>query len=261
MEMDRRTFARLLASAAALGGVSALMGCQGREAKPEAEVPLPTAGGAARKPVSTARYTGPETWVRSVPGVGPYVSLTFDDGPHPVNTPRLLDLLAREGVLATFFLIGKNVEAYPAVAQRIVAEGHEVGNHTWSHPDLMLLSDERVAGEVEKCQTVIREVTGRTGTLFRPPYGSFSRTRGAWLKGTYGLTTVMWSVDPQDWRLPGASVVAQRMLGAVHQGAILLAHDIHAPTIEAMRTVVPGLKSRGYECLTTSGLLARGAMS
>ncbi|MFQ3670251.1 MAG: polysaccharide deacetylase family protein [Verrucomicrobiia bacterium] len=258
MNMDRRTFARLLASAAACGGAGLLTACQGREDKTQAEAPLPATGEPQRRPISTARYTGPETWVRSVPGVGPYVSLTFDDGPHPLHTPRLLDILAREGVLATFFVIGKNVQSYPGVAQRIVAEGHEIANHTWSHPDLMLLAESRVAEEIERCQTVIQEVTGRTPTLFRPPYGSFSRARGGWLKSTYGLTTVMWSVDPQDWRLPGTSVVAQRMLAAVHQGAILLAHDIHAPTIEAMRTVVPGLKSRGYTCLTTSGLLAKG---
>lgn len=257
--MDRRTFTRLLASTAAFGAAGALLGCQGREDKTQAEAPLPATGSPERRSVSTARYTGPESWVRSVPGVGPYASLTFDDGPHPTNTPRLLDLLAQEGVLATFFLIGKNVQAYPAVAQRIVAEGHEIANHSWSHPDLMLLPEDRVITEIEKCQTVIQEVTGRTPTLFRPPYGSFSKARGAWVKETYQLTTVMWSVDPQDWRLPGASVVAQRMLAAVHQGAILLAHDIHAPTVEAMRTVVPGLESRGYQCLTTSGLLARGS--
>lgn len=256
--MDRRTFARLLASAAALGGAGALLGCQGREEKTQAEAPLPVTGEAKRRSLMTARYTGPETWVRSVPGVGPYVSLTFDDGPHPTNTPRLLDILARDGVQATFFVIGKNVESYPGVAQRIVAEGHEIANHSWSHPDLMLLSEERVMQEVKRCQEAIEDATGRQAVLFRPPYGSFSRARGVWLKEAFGLTTVMWSVDPQDWRLPGASVVAQRMLAAVHQGAILLAHDIHAPTIEAMRTVVPGLKSRGYECLTTSALLARG---
>jgi peptidoglycan/xylan/chitin deacetylase (PgdA/CDA1 family) len=259
MNWDRRKFARLLAAAAVGVPATALFGCKSGETKGETVTkPIAATGTPPQTGLNTARYSGPDYWVRSVPGVGPYVSLTFDDGPHPSNTPRLLDILQQHNVKATFFVIGQNVERYPGIAQRIVAEGHEIANHTWSHPDLMLLSGERVDREISRCQEIILEVTERRAVLFRPPYGSFTMIRAQSLKAGTGLTTTMWSVDPQDWRLPGASVVAQRMLSATHQGAILLAHDIHAPTIEAMRTVVPGLASRGYACLTSSALMSRG---
>jgi peptidoglycan/xylan/chitin deacetylase (PgdA/CDA1 family) len=186
----------------------------------------------------------------------PILALTFDDGPHPQLTPRLLDILRQQGVRATFYVIGRNVETYPEIARRIVAEGHEIANHTWNHPALTKVSAAKLKQEIESTTKVIERVTGRRPTNMRPPYGAINdRVRQSLLQD-HKLDVIMWSVDPLDWKRPGASVVTQRMVQGAKPGAILLAHDIHPGTIEAMPQTIAQLKAKGYGFATVSQLLA-----
>lgn len=185
----------------------------------------------------------------------PVVAMTFDDGPHPRNTPRLLDMLRERNIKATFYLIGNRVVTWPEIARRIADEGHEIGNHSWSHPFLNKLGNARVLKEIDKTTMAIWNATGRPPVTFRPPYGAFTRSQRTWLHKGRNLPTVLWSVDPADWRRPGASVVARRILKQSHKGAIILSHDIHRGTIDAMPGTLDGLTKRGMRFVTVSQIL------
>jgi peptidoglycan-N-acetylglucosamine deacetylase len=186
----------------------------------------------------------------------PYVAMTFDDGPSAENTPRLLEMLKQRNIKATFFLIGENVASNPDIVRRIIAEGHEVGNHSWTHPQLSKLSDDRVTAEITKTQDAIRDASGFTPTLLRPPYGAITMRQRQWIENKLGLSVILWSVDPLDWKRPGASVIAQRILTEVRPGAIILSHDIHKQTIDAMPAALDGLIGKGYKFVTVSQLIA-----
>ena len=185
----------------------------------------------------------------------PVVAMTFDDGPHPSNTPRLLDMLRERGLRATFYLIGNRVAQYPQIARRIAEDGHEIGNHSWSHPFLDRLGHRSVVQEIDQTTNVIYQVTGRPPVTFRPPYGAFSRYQRTSLHDSRSLPTILWSVDPQDWRRPGAGVVANRILQNTRQGGIILSHDIHRGTIDAMPRTLDGLTARGLHFVTVSQIL------
>lgn len=193
---------------------------------------------------------------RSVKTSRPFVALTFDDGPHPELTPQLLDILRHQGVRATFYVIGRNVDAYPEIARRIVAEGHEIANHTYNHPHLTQISAARLDGEITRTTESIQRATGRRPTNVRPPYGAINSRVEQALLGKHGLDVIMWSVDPLDWRRPGPAVVRQRLVDGATPGGILLAHDIHPGTIEAMPGTISDLKAKGYGFATVSQLLA-----
>ena len=188
----------------------------------------------------------------------PIVALTFDDGPHPVHTPRLLDILAEHRARATFYVIGALVRRYPEIAQRIVAEGHELANHTWSHPTLSRLGNARLFSEIDRTQEIIYQTVGHVPVTMRPPYGAITMRQSRLLASERNLPTIIWSVDPQDWRRPGPSVVANRMVRGARPGAIILAHDIHAPTIRAIPAALNGLSDRGLQSVTMSELLGWG---
>src|ERR1700719_4529684 len=116
----------------------------------------------------------------------PYIAMTFDDGPSSANTPRLLEILKQRNIKATFFLIGQNVAANPDIVRRILAEGHEVGNHSWTHPQLSKLSDDRVTAEITKTQDAIKDASGFTPTLLRPPYGAITAPPRDWVEKHVG---------------------------------------------------------------------------
>lgn len=195
------------------------------------------------------------TTVASVQTTQRQIAITFDDGPHPRLTPVLLDLLRARGVRATFYLIGSRVRRYPALAARIAAEGHEIGNHSWSHPFMNQLSDAQITQEIDRTNTVIYDATGRAPVTFRPPYGAFSARQRQMLHGARRLPSVLWSVDPADWRKPGPDVVAHRIVAGARPGAIVLSHDIHRGTVEAMPRVLSELSAQGYGFRTVSELL------
>ena len=192
----------------------------------------------------------------SVPG--PYVALTFDDGPHGQHTPRLLDILRARNVKATFYVIGKSVDTYPGILRRTVAEGHEIGNHTYTHPKLSSMSQAAVNAEIEKCDAAIMRAAGIRPKTLRPPYGALLQTQRQAIHSRYGYPTIMWSVDPMDWKRPGVSVVTQRIVSGTNNGAIILVHDLHGSSVDAMPATIDALLRKGYRFVTVSQLLAMG---
>jgi peptidoglycan-N-acetylglucosamine deacetylase len=186
----------------------------------------------------------------------PHLALTFDDGPHGKLTPKLLDLLGRRGVKSTFYVIGRNVEAYPDIARRIVAEGHEIANHTWTHPQLSRLSAARVADELRRTHDKVLEVTGVRMTNLRPPYGAFNDSVRRVAFDRHGYDTIMWSVDPLDWKYRNSSRVTRELVKGAAPGAVLLCHDIHPSTIAAVPPTLDQLLGRGFRFVTVAELMA-----
>jgi peptidoglycan-N-acetylglucosamine deacetylase len=192
---------------------------------------------------------------------GPYIAMTFDDGPHATNTPKLLDMAAKRHIKLTFFVIGQCVEQNPAVLRREVAEGHEIGNHTWSHPDLAKLSDEGVRTQLQQTEDIIVKTTGIKPKLMRPPYGALTKRQRQWVNRDFGYKIILWDADPVDWKRPGSNVVAQRIIAGARPGSIILSHDIHPPTIAAMPQVFDTLLAKGFKFVTVSELISRAQTS
>ena len=186
----------------------------------------------------------------------PFIAMTFNDGPHPVYTPRLLDILKARNIKATFFVVGTNTRRYPGIIRRMIAEGHEVGNHTVNHKYLSRISIEQARAEVAGCERAIIAACGVRPRILRPPGGHINNQVKVWLNREFGYSTIMWAVDPEDWKRPGSGVVAQRIINDTDAGEIVLAHDIHGPTIAAMPRALDGLLSKGYRFVTVSQLIA-----
>lgn len=197
---------------------------------------------------------GPTTITR-VPTDQPVVAMTFDDGPHETLTPQLLDMLAARNIRATFFLIGRRVARYPELTRRIAAEGHEIGNHTWNHPRLTSLGNDGLLSELDRTTVAINDAAGRPPVTMRPPYGLLSTRQRALIYEARQLPTILWSVDPEDWRRPGSSVVANRIISHAHPGAVILSHDIIGATVRAMPATLDGLIARGYRFATVSEMI------
>jgi peptidoglycan-N-acetylglucosamine deacetylase len=175
------------------------------------------------------------------------VALTVDDGPHPKYTPEMLDLLAEFHVKATFSLIGEQVIEFPQLVKRIVAEGHQVSDHTMTHPlDLPQLSSGRIRTEIGEAHDRIAQSTGVAPKFFRAPGGSWS-SQVYETATAHGMICIDWAVDPRDWARPGTGSIAKTLLGS-KAGDILLCHDgggDRSETIQALRTVIPALQQRG----------------
>lgn len=185
----------------------------------------------------------------------PYIALTFDDGPHVTNTPRLLDMLRDRNIKATFFVVGKCAQEYPHLIRRILAEGHEIGNHTWTHRSLPTLSEASAHDELVKTAKAVEDASGYHIRVMRPPYGATNLRLKKTCYDDFGYPTILWDVDPFDWKRPGASVVKSRILAGTRPGSIILCHDIHQQTIDAMPDTLDTLLSKGYRFVTVSQLL------
>jgi len=185
-----------------------------------------------------------------------YLALTFDDGPHAQQTPRLLDILAQHNVKATFYVTGQNASRYPHLIKRIVAEGHEIGNHTYNHPNLTKLSDAQVRSELDRTVSAIVAAAGVKPRTFRAPYAAMTQRQRAWVNAQYGYPIVFWSVDPMDWKDRNASVVSSRLINRAKNGGVLLLHDIHASSVSAVPQTINGLLSKGFQFVTVSQILA-----
>lgn len=212
---------------------------------PSAVAVPPQSANAVRKPTYTSCNV-----------TGPFLALTFDDGPHPKHTTRLLDLLKERGVKATFYVIGQNVVQYPEIARRIVDEGHEIGNHSYTHPALTRIGAARVGEEISKSNDAIEQATGVRPATMRPPYGAINAALTQRLNEEFNLTVILWSVDPQDWKIRKASHVSNHILQNARPGSIVLSHDIHPSTIDAMPGVLDGLVAKGFRFVTVSELIA-----
>ena len=185
------------------------------------------------------------------------VALTFDDGPDPAGTQQVLDLLEAEGVPATFFLVGRDLEKHPGLGRRIAEAGHEIGNHTHTHQRMIGVLPGTVAKEVEDTDARIRG-TGYAGPIhFRPPNGKKLFALPYYLE-QHGRTTVMWDVEPDSTGTPTAQEIARETLARTKPGSIILLHPMYAgrtETRQALKPVITGLKERGYRFLTVSALL------
>jgi peptidoglycan-N-acetylglucosamine deacetylase len=187
---------------------------------------------------------------------GMYIAMTFDDGPNGQLTPKLLDMLKERGIKATFFLVGKNVEEYPDIVRRMANEGHELANHSWSHPALTKLGAEGFRKQIEGTNEVIAKVAGKRPVLMRPPYGATSTALNRRLSEQFGLKVILWSVDPLDWKYRNSNRVFSSIVQNTHPGAIILAHDIHPTTVAAMPATLDALLGKGYKFVTVSELIA-----
>ncbi|MEY2545584.1 MAG: hypothetical protein QOG48_701 [Verrucomicrobiota bacterium] len=187
---------------------------------------------------------------------GPYIAMTFDDGPSEKLTPKLLDLLAKHHMKATFFVLGENVAEHPDIVTRAAKEGHEIGNHSWSHPNFAKLSDESIRSQLRRTDDAIKSAIGKSPTLFRPPYGSISPRQKRWIHDEFGYEIAMWDVDPYDWKRPGPTVVTNRIVKLTRAGSVVLSHDIHPGTIDAMPATFDELEAKGFKFVTMSELIS-----
>ncbi|MFF8309431.1 polysaccharide deacetylase family protein [Streptomyces lydicus] len=183
------------------------------------------------------------------------VALTFDAGPSE-NTDRLLDILKKEQVHATFFMLGKNhVDKRPAEVKRIDAEGHELANHTWSHQILTEIDPAEAKRELSRVQDAVHKITGKTPRLMRPPQG---RTDGevSRISKELGLAQVLWSVTAKDYQTNDSALITKRVLEQTQRDGIILLHDIYKGTVPAVPGILKELKKRGYTVVTVSQLLS-----
>jgi len=217
--------------------------------KPSGEQTVPTPPPA---PVDKDKYKGRKL-----------VALTFDDGPDGKYTAQILDVLRDYNVKATFFLVGQQVNKYPEVAQRIVEEGHSIGNHSWSHKDLTKLSSKARDEEIDKTQQAILKATGVTPQLMRAPYGALSDSV---LKSVreYNMKHVFWTVDTRDWAGTSVSEMYKNVLTHTRQGGVILMHSFggrkHAieHTIKLLPSIIEDLGAKGYEFATVDELIESG---
>lgn len=191
----------------------------------------------------------------SGPGFNNRIALTFDDGPTPGVTEIVLKELDKRALKVTFFMIGHNVRLYPALAKEVADAGHEIANHSYTHPALSSLSEERVNDELQKTQDVIHEATGKVPAWFRPPYGAFRVKDQGHIPRSKSLGVVLWSVDPRDWSKPGAGSIVQRVVSTTVPGSIILLHDLHSQTAEAAGTLLDLLMEKNYNFASMSHLL------
>ena len=181
------------------------------------------------------------------------VALTFDDGPGD-QTDRLLAALREKGVRATFFTIGKNVKANPGIVKKEAAEGHSVGNHSWDHPQLTKLTPEELRKELKNTSDSIVEAGAPAPVLMRPPYGS-SNADVLKAIGENGMAETRWDVDTEDWKNKNAAVTTQRALAGARPGSVILMHDIHASSVDAVPGLIDQLKAKGYTLVTVPQLM------
>jgi peptidoglycan/xylan/chitin deacetylase (PgdA/CDA1 family) len=186
-----------------------------------------------------------------------YVALTFDDGPHQVLTPRLMDILKKSNSKATFYVMGVKAALHPYILERAVSEGHEVANHVWDHPVLTKINPKELASQLSRTSEAIRAATSQDPKTMRPPYGLTNRRNNDMIYGQKGMTVIQWSIDTIDWQHPKPEVIVERVMSKVKNGDILLCHDIHANTINAMPALVAALKKEGYELVTASTLVEK----
>lgn len=192
-----------------------------------------------------------------------WVALTFDDGPHPVYTPKILEILRRHRAPATFFPLGRNVKRYPYVIEQMFADGHTIGNHSYEHGRLIFTSREQIKWEMVETSAIIQRITGQRPRFFRPPRG-LSGWSALRLASHLGMWTVLWNLSSRDWQRPGIECIVQRVLAKARDGAIVLFHDAkyddpgedRSQTVGALPKIIQGLRARGYRLVTLVELVS-----
>lgn len=177
--------------------------------------------------------------------------LTFDDGPHPVYTKKLLDGLRKRGVKATFFLIGENIEGNEELVKQMAEDGHLIGNHTWSHVDVTKMSDKQACEEIAKTSELVRSIVGYDTEYIRPPFGAWNKN----LECGFGMFPVLWTIDPLDWKTENADQIVEKVMSEAKENAIILLHDRYEASVEAALRIVDLLKEQGYTFVTADKLV------
>ena len=187
------------------------------------------------------------------------VALTFDDGPHPKYTPIILDILDKYNAKATFFVIGTNAEKYPEIIRRESESGHEIGNHTYSHPDLKKINASDFMDEITRTNGIIEKITGKKPRLFRPPGGYLNNIIVEKVSAQNGISVLWsWRQDTKDWACPSSDCIVTGVLSNLRDGDVILFHDYNAnssPTPEALERILKKLSSQGYKFVTVSELM------
>ena len=178
------------------------------------------------------------------------VALTFDDGPFPETTPRLLDILTEKDVPATFFMLGNQAKNYPDIVKRIAKERHEVASHTMYHQNLIHIPASSAESDINEAKSTIKSITGHNPKYTRPPYGNYNDL----VSNTAGTPLILWSVDSEDWRNKNADAIISTSMSEVYDGAIILMHDIYPTTVDAVPALIDTLRQNGYELATISEL-------
>lgn len=238
-----RQFLSIIALVTAFGPTYAVTQNQNQELQPRQEeqpAPVTTVG------KRVARVEG-------VPGK--YVALTFDDGPSATLTPRVLDILKANNARGTFFVLGRNAAAHKDILRRAESEGSEIGVHTWSHPQLTRISAARVHDELSRTVNVIEQALGHKPVVMRPPYGATNASLVSNIFDTYGMRSILWDVDTLDWKHHNPARTIEAADKHARSGSIILVHDIHATTVDAIDALVKTLQAKGYTFVTVSDLI------
>jgi len=201
----------------------------------------------------------PLSWVEqynyafSGPANSANVALTFDDGPDATFTPQILDKLKKYGVKATFFLLGENMEKYPDLVRRIVAEGHVIGNHTYSHPNITTLSDQEFVAEMKKTDDLIFKMAGYRPRFFRPTYGAIDENKLRWATNQ-NMMVIQWTIDTLDWEGRSAEQINQMVNGNILPGSIILQHNADGVplqgSVDSLDLFIPALLQKGTRFVT-----------
>lgn len=179
------------------------------------------------------------------------IALTFDDGPHPVYTKKLLEGLAERHVEATFFVVGENIPGNEDLIARMKEEGHLIGNHTYDHVKICDMSGEEACEQVEKTSELVKEITGENTEFVRPPFGAWNKE----MECSFTMIPVLWDVDPLDWTTKNSAAVVQKVLNSVEENDIILLHDCYDSSVEAALEIVDELLAQGYEFVTVDELI------
>ena len=186
---------------------------------------------------------------------GKVIHLTFDDGPTATYTEPILDLLDEYGAKATFFQVGENAATYPELSRAVLARGHGLGSHTWSHRDLRKLSPDRLNRQIARTSNALRGLTGRPVTCLRPPYGAVNARVRSEVRDEH-LDLKLWDIDPRDWKRPGAAVIARRVVSKAAPGAVVLMHDgggNRSQSVRALDRILRSLDDEGYSFTSLPG--------
>lgn len=182
------------------------------------------------------------------------IALTFDDGPKGKITEKLLSVLEENNVNATFFILGENGKRYPKLLEKMNEAGHQISNHTYSHPNLKKLSMVEVKKQLQDTQNIIKNITGKDNKFFRPPYGALTKSQKETLKKEMNLQSVMWNICPKDWEKKNSSeYIAEFLVKNAKNNGIVLLHD-YDRTCEALKIAIPKIKAQGFEFVTVEEL-------
>ena len=194
-------------------------------------------------------FKGPKSSAKEAVEQGkPIIALTFDDGPMDGKTNIILDELEKYGAHATFFVVGNQAEQCPDILKRQIELGCEIGNHTYSHASLSTLTTSQIENQINKTDNIVEQATGIKPSLVRPPYGSKNQN----VKNAVKVPLILWNVDTLDWKTKNTNSTINKVLNEAADGQIILMHDIHSPTVEAIKTIVPRLIEKGFYLATVS---------